>query len=459
MARQQLSARAVILLIAVIVVIGTLADPSLRKRNDAALHRRRTLQQKGEMPTIGANNDASVSFETPSTLSPINIPSEKETIIQQQPPVQVLLYETMAEKSSHAHKLLDQLAQLEDIEGTIFGEGTGFEGFGSKYSAVFPVLQEMDPNTLVVISDARDVLVNSAWHSTDSVTPVEELRGYYQQITAKHPGAIIVSAEAQCCVSALTYVAPGAYYNADGSRMAHSCASGEEGCTWAGDDKALAWESFMQAIALERTGRHYDDVYLNAGLMIGTAKDLLHVIELAGIGKDEDDQAVLTDFMYLNPALVLLDYGQNLFGNNRGGLGGMDAGTCVFGFQGDDRNRLVHSKTGSTPLFLHSPGKYFECQDDLAVRLGVQEAAAVISSHRRLKQINNGASGCNYGGGNHGGSNYGGGNYRSNYRPGCNYRPRETKTSSTRLLVDLTVFGRRLLGDSGLRLFLGVNDD
>lgn len=326
--------------------------------------------------------------------------------------VHVLLYETESHKDSQAQSLMKQLGQLDGIHGTVFGEGKGFEGYGSKYSALYPSLKKMDPEVLIVVSDGRDVLINNPMHSDAYRTSaVEEFRRHYEELTSSYPsGAIVISAEAQCCVSALTYVAPGDYFNEDGSRNQHSCASGEAGCTWAGDDKALPWEDFMRNLALERNteATKYDDIYLNAGLMAGKARDLLRVIEKAGVGKDEDDQAVLTDFMYMNPNSIILDYGQNLFGNNRGGLGGMDDGSCVFELSDDESlggGRLVHSKTLSSPLFLHSPGGFFECQDSLAVKLGVKDAAS--TDHRRLKQGK--GTGCNYG------HNYGG----SNYRHGC----------------------------------------
>ena len=214
-----------------------------------------------------------------------------------------------------------------------------------------------------------------------------EFRTAFRTLTANHPnGAVVISAEAQCCVSALTHTTPGGYYNADGSRKDRACSSGEADCLWDGDDKALPWETFMKDMAIQRTNENYDDVYLNAGLMAGTAKDLLRLIEQALIGKDEDDQAVLTDFMFTHPESIVLDYGQTMFGNNRGGLGGMDDGSCTFALQdGDEHERLVHMKTMSSPMFVHSPGGFLQCHDDLAEKLGVERVAT--ATRRRLKVL------------------------------------------------------------------------
>lgn len=54
-----------------------------------------------------------------------------------------------------------------------------------------------------------------------------------------------------------------------------------------------------------------DYVYLNAGLMAGTAKNLIQLIDATQIGGNEDDQAVLTDYMYHNKDSIIMD--------NRGG--------------------------------------------------------------------------------------------------------------------------------------------
>jgi hypothetical protein len=289
---------------------------------------------------------------------------------------------------------LDQANKLNGVSALLFGEGEAFEGYGSKYAAAYPVLEKLDPDTVVIITDGRDVLINNP-QATDkySETAAAEFRFMFDEITRSESGSVVVSAEAQCCVSALTHAAPGAYYNPDGTRNQRACSSGQEGCSWNGDEHALPWEIFMRSLAIHRgTPEHYDDVYLNAGLIAGRAADLLELIKEANIGKDEDDQAVLTDFLYKNPHKIILDYGQKLFGNTRGGLVGMDENACTFS-KHDDDERLVHSKTLSKPLFLHSPGGFMECHDDMADMLGIQ--AASMEARRRLKQ-NQRSLGCNY---------------------------------------------------------------
>jgi hypothetical protein len=134
-------------------------------------------------------------------------------------------------------------------------------------------------------------------------------------------------------------------------------------------------------------------VYLNAGLMVGTAANLERLIDDLQMANTEDDQAVLTDFMHTFPDRILLDYGQTMFGNNRGGLGGVEEDTCMFftDHSGDDHadhvhhHRLVHTKTGTSPLFVHSPGGFLQCHDDLAAQLGLPTLTAA-AQRRRMNQ-------------------------------------------------------------------------
>jgi hypothetical protein len=117
----------------------------------------------------------------------------------------------------------------------------------------------------------------------------------------------------------------------------------------------------------------------------------------------EDDQAVLTDFMYHNPEAIVLDYGQTLFGNNRGGIDDVtNVDTCMFALLDDAKplQRLYHTKTQTSPLFVHSPGGYLECHDKLAKQLGYR-AVAVKSRRLFQKSIVDGRwvgdkTGCNY---------------------------------------------------------------
>jgi hypothetical protein len=314
-----------------------------------------------------------------------------------QPDIQVLVYETEFGSDSPASNLVDQASALPGVTATMVGQGQHFDGFGSKYAAVLPLLKTMDADSLVVLSDARDVLINNP-ASSDAATAaaaVQDFRDAFNAVTFQYPGAIVISAEAQCCVSALTYAAPGDYFDVDGKRNVRACASGEADCLWNGDAMSGPWENFMKEAAQERMGYgadSIDDVYLNAGLIVGKAADLLRVIEAADIAATEDDQAVLTGYMYRNPKDIVLDYGQTLFGNNRAGVKDLSASeSCMFEIA-TTSTRLQHTKTQTSPLFVHSPGGFLQCHEDLANQLGVKDISKV--ARRRLQQWK--SKKCNY---------------------------------------------------------------
>jgi len=75
----------------------------------------------------------------------------------------VLIYDTndsLEKEESAFAALFDQKSRALGIPTTVFGAGSKFLGFGSKYVSVVPLLQDMNPDTPVVVSDARDVILN-----------------------------------------------------------------------------------------------------------------------------------------------------------------------------------------------------------------------------------------------------------------------------------------------------------
>jgi hypothetical protein len=305
--------------------------------------------------------------------------------------VDVMVYETDGSSDSPAQTLVGQIkGRIDGMNIEVFGLGDGFKGFGSKFSAALPHLRSKDPEALVVIADSRDVLVNNPHYDQRYTSMLaDEFKVAYEHLTYDHPNAIVVSAESQCCVSALTHARPGDYFNQDGSRSKRACSSGEADCMWNGDSEAQPWESFMK----QRMFYHvkgampFDDMYLNAGLMAGKAKNLIRVIEAVQIEDSEDDQAVLTDYMYRHPQDIVLDYEQTMFGNNRGATEGLSKEErCTFR-KIEGESRLVHTVTNTSPLFVHSPGGFYECHDALAHVLGVP---VVTTEGRKLSK-------CNYG--------------------------------------------------------------
>jgi hypothetical protein len=327
------------------------------------------------------------------------------TAVQAVPPpctgtIEVFIYETEERiEDSPALQMRQQLSRLPNVQPTVFGQGSKFEGFGSKWVELLPYLDDICPDHLVVVTDARDVLINIP-KETDEYTEaaVREFRASYGALVEDFPGAVVVSSEAQCCVSALTHARPGDYYEPNGQREKFSCLSGRPGCQWNGNDRALPWKDFMRDLAEERLrresgGRSSADVYLNAGLVAGSARNLLRLLRRARIRPKEDDQAVLTDYLYNFPEQIVLDYLQSMFSNNRWSRGAESG--CMFELPcaGEvGAARLVHRVYGTSPLFIHSPGRFFQCHDSLAQLLAVDDGSGTA-----VRQESDVECVCNYG--------------------------------------------------------------
>jgi hypothetical protein len=375
------------------------------------------------------------------------------------PVLHIWFYETTP-NATHTQLLLKQLSGIPRIQASVFGAGQGFAGFGAKQAALLPLLSDatlgkstlegggrsIHEEDIVVISDGRDVIMNvpativqimSSDNSTAnnvasaatadvaawSEQLVEDFVQHYQQMTATRTNAIIISAEAQCCVNAMTTQPPGSFTHANNSRNARACSmmEGWKDCPRRDGKNVPAtnqWHNWFaqQAEASTQVMRttatangtlsatsppqpRLHDIYLNAGLMAGTARNLLRVIKQAQVGLTEDDQAVLSDYWYRNVDDIVLDYRQVLFGNTRHARGKLGPETCVFEVASKmraaaaDKNngngvevvrsvveeisfqsqQLMHTKTHSIPLFLHNPGKFFVCQTQMADKLGLSK--------------------------------------------------------------------------------------
>jgi hypothetical protein len=101
--------------------------------------------------------------------------------------------------------------------------------------------------------------------------------------------------------------------------------------------------------------------------MAAYAKDMIKLLDVMDIAPYEDDQALLAGLMYSFPEMIVMDYQQEMFGNNQWTRGLVDG--CVFETQGKHLP-LIHAETHTEPLFLHTPGKFYDCLDILIEELG-----------------------------------------------------------------------------------------
>jgi len=182
--------------------------------------------------------------------------------------------------------------------------------------------------------------------------------------------AVVISAEAQCCVGALSYVTPGSLIQRNSTRTTRrkrACNSGASGCMGLGRDKS--WQDFMTGLAAERGYKGTEYPFLNAGLMAGRAGALAQMLSDIQLDATEDDQAVMTDMLWGFPERFVLDYNQRLFGNARW----PKSDGCVFKM--DDSGVFSQTETRTKPLFLHTSGKFYKCLRHMAVQVGWNNTA------------------------------------------------------------------------------------
>jgi lipopolysaccharide biosynthesis glycosyltransferase len=268
--------------------------------------------------------------------------------------IQLLVYD-----ESEALDRTHQFHRVKGVNVTVFGRYTTLsrkKKYPSKFHAAVPILQGMDPETLVVLSDNIDVRMNFP-PGQDSLRyeSIFNFRVAFEELTRFYSGSVVASTESYCCASSLTHAKPGDFFMLNGHRRKRACTSGEEGCKWAGDEMAKPWQSFMEELAAERSKVPTDNPYLDASLIAGKAVDLLAFVQATDIGSGEDDRAVLTDYLFRNPDAIVLDYEQKLFGENRQGLHSQTNRGCTMSRPTEVASRIL--KRTSTALFMHSQRK------------------------------------------------------------------------------------------------------
>lgn len=302
--------------------------------------------------------------------------------------VRVLMYETDASLEGQSNTPLHFFKERSEMAGlktTVYGNNLDYRGFGDKYQSLRPLLEIISPDTLIILADARDVALNVPRDEDMAVAAIEHFVENFKRVTKNSPNAVVVSAEAQCCVSAMSHAHPGEYFDSvTGKRNKRACSSGHIDCLWEENENIFSWVDFMHERASDATGLKWQevgDVYLNAGLMAGYPQDLINLLNAIDIHPSEDDQAVLTGLMYANPEKLVLDYGQEMFGNGQWTRGVEDG--CIFEGHGSE-SPLSHLETQTQPLLIHTPGKFYACLDILIEALGGQSQQRYHPDTRKL---------------------------------------------------------------------------
>jgi len=247
------------------------------------------------------------------------------------------------------------------ISGAIVGLGEAWNGWGSKSKHVASSLETVHPERIVAVLDSRDVLLNKV-----SKSSMEKFVQDFEELTQHSKDAIVVGAESQCCVAAMTHAKPGDFLDEDLQRTGvKACNSGDISCVHLGTKHQEPWEKAMQNLALSQ-GAVTTNIYANSGIIVGKAKNILSVYKILDMQETEDDQALFTELMLRRPDLIVMDYGQKLIGSTAW-KSGKDG--CTFDW--DHKNEVFTTRADKTsPALLHFQGKFYECYGDIAKRFG-----------------------------------------------------------------------------------------
>merc|ERR1712054_68424 len=183
--------------------------------------------------------------------------------------------------------------------------------------------------------DSRDVLLNNI----DGAS-AEHMMAAFKKLTKDNENAVVVGAESQCCVSALTHAQPGEYLTDDLKRTGkEACNSGQPDCFHQGKEREMPWINKIKDLAAQRkVESHIKNIYPNTGIIVGRAKNIKNIYEWS-----------------------------------------------------KDLTKFVHAKYKTVPTFLHFQGKFFECYGKMAKNFGY------VGNMRRKLESRSLAEDSNYG--------------------------------------------------------------
>ncbi len=237
----------------------------------------------------------------------------------------------------------------------IFGFGLPWGGFATKVINILKKLKEHNnPEDIFVISDTTDVLAN-----TD---PEEFLKNYLRVSLHEGKHRIVASSENACCTEPMKHIAPGHFVLPDGTRKSKAVFTG----TVPTPSMEDAWMRLMIDIKISEgyQGTPENFNYLNSGMYVGRAKDLIHMFEYIKAEGNESDQALLSEYHVRFPERIQVDYQNQLFSNANGWAGWDTLNGCFFRWD-KERKRFYNTKFESVPALIQAPGKYWYCYDHL----------------------------------------------------------------------------------------------
>jgi hypothetical protein len=216
----------------------------------------------------------------------------------------------------------------------VVGVGKEWTGWYGRFTEYSLFLKNIHPDTFVLITDARDVVINENY----SKFIKKALREY-----SKKPGTVICGTEQNCCTK-------------DPNNSLRSSKISNDIT-----DHIQEYKRFMEL----KAGNNYYK-YIQFGLLFGKANDFLKLFSIMDLKPGDDDQTMLYKLFYEDDTILNLDYSGILF-SNAPSLDN-ESDTCYYDWNYWN-NAFRNTITNNIPSLIQTPGSYWSCYDMLLSKL------------------------------------------------------------------------------------------
>ncbi len=212
----------------------------------------------------------------------------------------------------------------------VCGINTKWDGWYGRYKTYLELLEHIPSKQLIFITDSRDVLVNNS--PQEFVLNYDKLTKIYKDDTKSK---IVFGTEVGCCVNQMWHYSPGTVFkNTDeiikeetknklpnyGLMRTNETFPNGKKFPW---EHWIKWNNlfikkFLEAKKYNLGIKDYDNypiIKLNFGMMVGICSNIFKFLKVIDLRVGEDDQHLASEFFYTRPELVILDYTQILLSN------------------------------------------------------------------------------------------------------------------------------------------------
>lgn len=216
----------------------------------------------------------------------------------------------------------------------VCGIDTKWDGWYGRYMTYLELLEQIPPTQLVFITDSRDVLANNS--PEEFGLNYDKLTKLYDDPSKSK---IIFGTEVGCCVNQMWHYSPGSVFKfivnhnkflSKPEQDLHPTYGIARTNEIFPNGKKFPWEHWVKwnKLFIDRfkeanekyklnitNYKKYPIIKLNFGLMVGLNSSILKFLKTIDLRAGEDDQHLASDFFYARPEYVILDYTQILLSN------------------------------------------------------------------------------------------------------------------------------------------------